>query len=69
MVDGHATNAEFEVKLLQARAVLTGRPNNVEIIAVAADYDFQPNDAAPALRSFLDNATPEVLGEAGRGSR
>ncbi|HEX4488303.1 MAG TPA: exosortase A [Terriglobales bacterium] len=64
MVNGTPANTELEVKLLQAKSVLAQSTGTVHIVAVAADYDFDPNEAVPALTSFLDSATPTVIGNA-----
>jgi hypothetical protein len=61
-VDGISANTELGVKLLQAKAVLRRGNETVNVVAIAADYDFDPNEAVPSLTSFLDSAKPAVIG-------
>jgi EpsI family protein len=62
MVDGIPANTEIGVKLLQAKAVLSRSNGTVHIVAIAADYDFDPNEAVPSLTNFLDSAKPAIVG-------
>jgi exosortase A len=62
MVDGTTANTELGVKLLQAKSMLGRTTGTVHVVAVGADYDFDSNEAVPALTSFLDSATPAVIG-------
>jgi exosortase/archaeosortase family protein len=66
MVDGTSANTELDVKLLQAKSVLGRSTGTVQIVAVGADYDFDSNEAVPALASFLDSSKATVIGNAGQ---
>jgi len=63
MVDGSETNSELGVKLLQAKSALSRSSGAVQIVAVGADYDFDPNEAVPSLNSFMESATSAVTGD------
>jgi hypothetical protein len=66
MVDGISANTELDVKLLQAKAVLSRANGTVNIVAIGADYDFDPNEAVPSLTGFLDSLKPAVVGNDAR---
>lgn len=54
-VDGRFTASKIEAKLLQARARLMFENPAAAVIAVTADYQEGPSEAAAALQAFLDN--------------
>jgi EpsI family protein len=64
LVNGVETNSPIALKLLQAKDGMLGRRAAVQIVAIAADYDFDAKEAAPSLLNFLNNATPALTGSA-----
>lgn len=54
-VDGRFTASKIEAKLLQARARLMFENPAAAVIAVTADYQEGPSEAAAALQAFLDH--------------
>ena len=71
-VDGEFTASPLIAKLLQARARLTGGNEAAAVIAVAANYEETPADAAAVLRSFMQSMAPfgqmlENIAETTRG--
>ena len=45
-------------KLLQAKAHLFGGPIGAAVVAIAAEYDAVPEQAAAVLQDFLDHSAP-----------
>jgi EpsI family protein len=62
IVDGTVSNSELGVKLLQAKATLKNKSADVEIVAIAADYEFDAKEANPALLKFLNDSTSIIAG-------
>jgi EpsI family protein len=56
-VDGQFTASSSGAKLLQARARLFGGMPAAAVVAVAADYEEDPEKAVRSLESFLESVT------------
>lgn len=57
-VDGKFTASSYIAKLLQARARILGGREAAAVVAIAADYQDAPSEAAALLRDFLAHAAP-----------
>jgi exosortase A len=56
-VDGHFTGNHYLAKLFQARARLFGGIPAAAVVAVAADYEENPETAVRSLENFLESVT------------
>jgi len=57
-VDGHFTASALRAKLLQVKVAILGGDESAAVIAVATDYEDNPEDAAQTLRRFLADMAP-----------